>query len=154
MWILGVHVCFRGVYTLSNICSLSWKNSGTFPIPPDHTSDIPCTCISCETQTLPNLSMIQFPYHPYIWYMEYIYIYSFFLALVEFYGKWRYINIPYMEAMGVEIVVKIIDQDYNSVPGKGFRILWIWLEKQRSTKESQNTQQEIPDLWSSLLTIC
>lgn len=86
--------------------------------------------------------------------MEYIYIYSFFLALVEFYGKWRYINIPYMEAMGVEIVVKIIDQDYNSVPGKGFRILWIWLEKQRSTKESQNTQQEIPDLWSSLLTIC
>ena len=82
-----------------------------------------------------------------------IYIF-FFLALVEFYGKWRYINIPYMDAMGVEIVVKIIDQDYNSVPAKGFRILWIWLEKQRSTEESQNTQQEIPDLWSSLLTIC
>ena len=65
------------------------------------------------------------------------------------------VNIPYMDAMGVEIVVKIIDQDYNSVPGKGFRILWLWLQKwQRSTEESQNTQQEIPDLWSSLLTIC
>ena len=81
MEILGVHVIFRDVYRyVVQLLSLPWKNPGT--------SDIPCTCISCETQTLPNLSMIQLAYHPW----------------VVFYGKCRYLNIPYMDAMGLEIV--------------------------------------------------